>query len=363
MTEQGPKTAVAAGKAQPMAHTVAATRAGITAGIREIGVCVPERVVTNQDLERTLDTSDEWIRTHIGVENRRWSDPDDWTSDLGARALLDACTRAGVEPASVDLVICGTYTPDRMLPSTAVTVMGKAGISGTPGFDVNAGGCPGSVYALEVGAHFIASGAYRRVAVVLSDVTSKVIDPQDRTVAVIFGDAAACYLLEPVTSGAAGIGTARLGSEPSGQSTAYVTRETRHGEDGERRESGFGDNFMVMVGRGIRDFVLGTVPSLIEKTVTDAGLGLDDIDFYALHQANRHMVHTIIDTLGQPREKTLTNIQHIGNTAGASVPLVLRDALDEGRLRPGDQVLLAAFGAGLSYGALVTRWCGPEDFA
>ncbi|MGJ5754480.1 3-oxoacyl-[acyl-carrier-protein] synthase-3 [Streptomyces puniciscabiei] len=346
-----------------MVHAVAATRAGITAGIREIGICVPERVVTNQDLERTLDTSDEWIRTNIGVETRRYADADDWTSDLGSRALLDACGRAGVPPASVDLVICGTYTPDRMLPSTAVTIMGKAGISGTPGFDVNSGGCPGSVYALEVGANFIASGAYRRVAVVLSDVNTKIFDPQDRTVAVIFGDAAACYLLEPVTSGAAGIGAARLGSEPSGQSIGYVTREPRHDANGERRQSGFGDNFTVMVGRGIRDFVLGTVPGLIEKTVADAGLGLDDIDFYALHQANRHMVHSILDTLGQPREKTLTNIQHIGNTSGASVPLVLRDAVDAGRIRTGDRVLLAAFGAGLNYGALVARWCGPEDFA
>lgn len=348
---------------QDMAHTAAGPRAGITAGIREIGISVPERVVTNQELEQTLDTTDAWIRANIGVETRRYSDPDDWTSDLGARALLDACERAGVSPASVDLVICGTYTPDRMLPSTAVTIMGKAGISGTPGFDVNSGGCPGSVYALEVGANFIASGAYRRVAVVLADVSTKIFDPQDRTVAVIFGDAAACYLLEPVVSGADGLGSARLGSEPSGQSTGYVTREPRFAENGERRQSGFGDNFTVMVGRGIRDFVLGSVPGLIEKTVADAGLGLDDIDFFALHQANRHIVHTILDTLGQPRDKTLTNIQHIGNTSGASVPLVLRDAVDAKRIGPDDRVVLAAFGAGLNYGALVTRWCGPEDFA
>jgi len=350
------------GKVQKMAQAVTG-RAGITAGIREIGVHIPERVVTNQDLEQTLDTSDQWIQDNIGVRTRRYAEPDDWTSDLGARALLDACARAGVAPDSVDLVICGTYTPDRMLPSTAVTVMEKAGISGTPGFDVNSGGCPGSVFALEIGANFIASGAYRRVAVVLGDVSTKIFDPQDRTVAVIFGDAAASYLLEPVVSGLPGLLPARLGSEPSGQSVGYVTREPRYDEEGERRQSGFGDNFTVMVGRGIRDFVLGTVPGLIEKTVTDAGLGLDDIDFFALHQANRHMVHTILDTLGQPRDKTLTNIQRIGNTSGASVPLVLRDALDEGRIGRGDQVVLAAFGAGLNYGALVTRWCGPEDFA
>ncbi|MGP3925992.1 3-oxoacyl-ACP synthase III family protein [Streptomyces sp. 8N616] len=346
-----------------MAQAVAGSRAGITAGIREIGVYVPEREVTNQELEQTLDTTDAWIRDNIGVETRRYSDPDDWTSDLGARALLDACARAGVSPGSVDLVICGTYTPDRMLPSTAVTLMEKAGISGTPGFDVNSGGCPGSVFALEIGANFIASGAYRRVAVVLGDVNTKIFDPQDRTVAVIFGDAAACYLLEPVVSGLSGLSPARLGSEPSGQSIGYVTREPRFDENGERRHSGFGDNFTVMVGRGIRDFVLGTVPGLIEKTVADAGLSLGDIDFYALHQANRHMVHTILDTLGQPRDKTLTNIQRIGNTSGASVPLVLRDALDTNRIRRGDRLVLGAFGAGLNYGAMVARWCGPEDFS
>lgn len=166
-------------------------------GIRAIGGYLPERVVTNADLERTLDTTDAWIREFIGVRTRRWSAPDEWTSDLGAAAVLDACRRAGVAPDSIDLVICGTYTPDHHIPAAAVATMCKLGIQDVPGFDVNSGGCPGSTFALDVGAKYVALGAYRRVAVVLADVNTKIFDPEDRTVGVIFGDRAACYLLEP----------------------------------------------------------------------------------------------------------------------------------------------------------------------
>lgn len=330
-------------------------------GIRAIGGHLPERVVTNADLEQRLDTTDAWISEFIGVRTRRWSAPEEWSSDLGAKALLDACERAGVSPHSVDLVICGTYTPDNLIPATAVAIMGKAGIQDVPGFDVNTGGCPGGTWALDVGAKYVASGAYRRVAVVLADVSTKTFDPEDRTVGVIFGDGAACYLLEPVEAGK-GVSSAVLRSDPSAYTTAYVKREKRTWDDGTPKQSAFGDNFAHMYGRGVRDFALERVPGFVEELVKTNGITLDDIDLIVFHQANYHLIHLLMEKLGLPAEKTMTNVQEYGNTSGAGVPLVLREAMDTGRVAPGDNVVIVSFGAGMSHGGTLIRWTGADDF-
>jgi 3-oxoacyl-[acyl-carrier-protein] synthase III len=338
-------------------------RDGYRVGIRSIGKYVPSRVVTNEELERRLPaTSDDWIQKNIGIKARRVAEADEWSSDLGARALADACRRAGVQVHDVDLVICGTYTPDHMLPDTAAAIMAKVGICGTPGFDVNSGGCPGAVFALDVGVKYAASGEYPRVAVVLADVSSKTFDPEDRTVGVIFGEAAACYLLEP-TSRFPGIGNALLRTDPSRYRSVYIAREERFYPGGERKLSGFGDQFLTMRGRDIREFALGTIPHFIREFLSKESMSPSDIDFFALHQANRNLIHGILDALGQPLTKTLTNIERLGNTSGASVPLVLSEAAESGQLKPGDLALLVAFGAGLHYGATLVRWCGPDDFA
>jgi 3-oxoacyl-[acyl-carrier-protein] synthase III len=350
-------------------HVTTADRPGVSghtsvrlgAGIRAIGQYVPETVVSNADLERRLDTSDAWIREHLGIRTRHVSAPQEWSSDLGAAALTDACSQAGVRPDSIDLVICGTYTPDHMLPNTAVAIMRQLGLTGIPGIDVNSGGCPTSISALDMGATYVSAGTYRRVAVVMADVSTKLFDPTDRTVGVIFGDAAACYLLEPVDTGL-GVGTAVLRSDPSHYWTAWASRDIRLDGAGQRIRSGFGDNFMVMVGREIREFVLGSIPNFLREVVSKEGVTLDEVDFYAIHQANWHLVRGVMDYLGQPHQKTLTNVERIGNTAGASVPLILRQALDAGRLHAGDLVLATAFGAGLNYGAVLIRWCGPDEF-
>lgn len=331
-------------------------------GIRAIGGRLPERVVTNADLEEIYDTTDEWIVRHIGVRTRRWSAPDEWTCDLGAAALLDACARAGVPADSVDLVVCGTYTPDHMLPAAAVGVMRKAGIQGVPGFDVNSGGCPGGTFALDVGAKFVASGAYRRVAVVLADTTTKVFDPEDRNVGVIFGDGAACYLLEPCAPGT-GVGPALLRSDPSSYETAFVPREARFWPDGSPKRSAFGDNFTYMHGRKVRDFALDHMPAFVVELAEANGLAVDDLDLIVFHQANYRLIQTLMEKLGLPWERTVTNVEKYGNTSGAGVPLALRDAVDSGRLKRGDLVMLASFGAGMSHGGTVIRWNGEDDFA
>ncbi|WP_265415928.1 3-oxoacyl-ACP synthase III family protein [Streptomyces otsuchiensis] len=331
-------------------------------GIRTVGAYLPEREVKNTDLEDVLLTRDDWIRENIGVEVRRMAAEDEWTSDLGAHALRDACARAGIDPAEVDLVVCGTYTPDNMAPPTAMLIIEKAGATGATGFDVNSGACPGGVFALDVGARYIASGAYRRVAVVMADVSTRTLDWKDVGPAVIFGDGAACYLLERCAPGT-GIGTTLLRSDPSGYRTVWVPRQKRKRRDGTPRTSGFGDNFAQLDGAAVRSFAVGRVPDFVRELLAAAGHSTSDIDLFALHQANLHIVHGILEELGVPRDRTVTNVERYGNTSGASVPLVLREALDLGRLSPGDLVVLAAFGSGLSMGATVVRWCGPEDFA
>ncbi|HEY5834408.1 3-oxoacyl-ACP synthase III family protein [Streptomyces sp.] len=330
-------------------------------GIRAIGGHVPEQVVTNADLEKRLDTTDEWITRHIGVVTRRHSAPGEWTSDLGAAALLDACDRAGISPHSLDLVICGTYTPDHMIPAAAVGIMRKAGVNGVPGFDVNSGGCPGGVFALDVGTKFVQSGHYRRVAVVLADTTTKLFDPEDRNCGVIFGDGAACYLLER-SAPQTGVTSALLRSDPATYETAYVQRDPRTYADGSPKKSFFGDNFTYMHGRSVRDFALDNVPGFVHELMESHAMTVEDIDLIVFHQANYHLIHLLTEKVGLPPEKTVTNVERLGNTSGAGVPLALRDAVDQGRVKPGDVVVLVSFGAGMSHGGTVIRWAGEDDF-
>ncbi|HEY0166770.1 MAG TPA: ketoacyl-ACP synthase III [Jatrophihabitans sp.] len=330
-------------------------------GITAIGGRIPELVVTNADLENRLQTTDAWINENIGIQTRHWSAPEEGTSDLGAAALVDACQRAGVDLDSIDLVICGTYTPDHMIPAAAVAIMRKVGMRDVPGFDVNSGGCPGGVFALDVGAKFVASGQYRRVAVVLSDVTTKLFDPEDRTVGVIFGDAAACYLLEPTRPGV-GLSSALMRSDPTTYETAFVKREKRSWPDGNPKQTHFGDNFCYMHGRSVRDYALDRIPDFVEELVKNSGLVMDQIDLVIFHQANYHLIHTLMERIGLPAEKTHTTVQRLGNTSGSGVPLALREALDEGRVKPGDVVALVAFGAGMSHGGTIIRWPEAEDY-
>lgn len=330
-------------------------------GIKAVGGRIPERVVTNADLEQRLETTEAWITDNIGIHTRHWSGPEETTADLGAAALADACQRAGVSTDSIDLVICGTYTPEHMIPAAAVAIMRKLGMHDVPGFDVNSGGCPGGVFALDVGAKYIASGQYRRVAVVLADVTTKLFDPEDRSVGVIFGDAGACYLLEPTKPGT-GVSSALMRSDPSTYETAYIKREKRSWPDGSPKQSAYGDNFCYMHGRSVRDYALDRIPNFVEELLKHNGMALDDIDLIVFHQANYHLIHQMMQRLNLPAEKTLTTVQKLGNTSGSGVPLALREALDLGRVKPGDTVVLVSFGAGMSHGGTVIRWAGSDDY-
>ena len=329
-------------------------------GVMAVGRYVPPSVLTNRDLEQMVDTSDEWIRSRIGVQERHIAEPGQLSSDLAVLAVEDACRRAGIDPAEIDLLISGSNTPDHPSPQTACMIMRKAGLSDCAGFDVRAGGCAGSMFALDVGAQYVASGRYRTVAVVLAEVNSKITNWSDRSTCVILGDGAACYLLRACKPGT-GILHTMLGNDPSGYFAAYVP-------NGGRAQPVTPDNyddgrqFFVMDGRAVWDFAHQQLPGVLRTLAERSGHSLSDADVFITHQANLRIINDLMDLIDQPRDKAFTNIQRLGNTSSASVPLAMGEAVDEGRLAAGDLVFCLAFGAGLSYGASVMRWCAPEDF-
>jgi 3-oxoacyl-[acyl-carrier-protein] synthase-3 len=329
----------------------------MSVGIRSIGVCVPENEVTNAQLVERFDTTDAWMRERLGIFSRRIAGPDEYTSDLALGAFEDACKRAAVDPASIDLLICCTSTPDHMIPAMAAMVLRKAQIRGVPGFDVNAGGCAGGLFALDVGHKYLQSGQYERVAVVVADTVAQLNDPDDRTQHAIFGDGAACYLLERC-SDSPGIGQTLLGTDPERYYTAFVERV-----DSEGRLNRFsGSNVTRMDGRGVKDFALSVVPELVDEVIKLAGVGLDDVKLIVTHQVNPTLVRNLISLLGQPSDKAVIVADKFGNTSGSSVVIALAEAERTGRLSPGDAVLLLGFGAGMSYGGTVVHWCGSENF-
>ncbi len=322
--------------------------------IRAVGRCVPDVEVSNADLVGRFETSEEWIREKLGIHTRRVAGPGQWTSDLAVGAFLDACSRSGTDPASVDLLICCTGTPDHMLPATAAAVLRKADLRHIRGFDVNAGGCAGGVFALDVGVKYLQSGEYRRVAVVIADTVAQCLDPDDRTSHAIFGDGAGCYLLEAATSGP-GVGPTLLRTRPDLYWTAYTERQVPSGGSPNRFS---GPNYMRMDSRGVRDFALDVLPGFVQEVVKAADTTLDDVDLIVSHQANPQLLRKLMDVLGQPHEKAVVVADRIGNSSGSSMVLALAEALDAGRLHEGDHVLLLAFGAGMSFGGTVVRWTG-----
>ncbi|MFJ8014494.1 3-oxoacyl-ACP synthase III family protein [Streptomyces sp. NPDC096339] len=340
-----------------MTGSVVSTQVLTGVGIRSIGVCVPENELTNAQLVERFDTSDAWMRERLGIVSRRVAGPEEFTSDLALGALEDACKRAAVDPSSIDLLICCTSTPDHMIPAVATMILRKAQIRGVPGFDVNAGGCAGGLFALDVGHKYMQSGQYDRVAVVVADTVAQLNDPDDRTQHAIFGDGAACYLLEHCTD-STGIGRTLLGTDPERYYTAFIERVLDEG----RLNRFSGANVTRMDGRGVKDFALSVVPGFVDEVIESAGVTLDDLKLIVTHQANPTLVRELVDLLGQPSDKAVIVADRFGNTSGSSVVIALAEAERTGRLSPGDKVLLLGFGAGMSYGGTVVHWCGTENF-
>lgn len=326
-----------------------ATRAKITA----LGTYVPPRVLSNADLEKMVDTTNEWILERVGIRERHIADKGVAASDLAVAAVKDLLESHPFDLQEVDLIVVGTVTPDMMYPSTACLVQHKLGIANTWGFDVSAG-CSGFVYALNTGVKFVESGQYRKVLVIGSDVNSSMTDYTDRGVCIIFGDGAGAVLLEPCADGAGvidhvaqveGIGGQFL-YMPGGGSLNPASHATVDQKM----------HYIHQDGRNVFKYAVRKMAEMTERVLERNKLTGKDVDCFIAHQANRRIITATADRLGMPLEKVIINIDRFGNTTAGTIPIAMRTAIEEGKLKKGDLVLIAAVGAGFTSGATLLRW-------
>lgn len=319
------------------------------------GKYVPERVVTNDELSRVLDTSDEWIRTRTGIRERRVAHPDETTASMAILAGRAALGKAGLGPEALDCVFVATCTPDHPFPATASIVQAGLGATRAGACDLNAA-CSGFVYALAVADSCIRAGLYRNVMVVGAETFSRIVDWNDRATCVLFGDGAGAVVLR-AGEGRYGLLTATLGSDGTG---ADLLQVPAGGSSMPASENTIQDRLHMirMDGREVFRFAVGILPRLASQVLADAGWSTADLDLFVAHQANERIIQAAARTLGLPDEKVYVNVHRYGNTSAASIPIALCEASEEGRLRDGSQVVLAGFGSGLSWAACALRW-GP----
>jgi 3-oxoacyl-[acyl-carrier-protein] synthase-3 len=325
------------------------------AAVTGIGSYLPERRLTNGDLARMVQTSDEWILTRTGIRERRVIADGDATSDLAARAGARALADSGVDPSKVDLLIVGTSTPDMLFPSTACLTQTKLGLTCTA-YDVNAA-CTGFVFALHAATAAIESGRARIVLVIGADALTRIVDYTDRTTCVLFGDGAGAVVLQASDEpGVMGIhlgsdgGGADLLSVPAGGSAAPCTPELLAARE----------NLLKMNGNEVFKFAVRAIPRVTRQALKESRLTVADLDWLVPHQANQRILDTIADRLGLPHDRVVSIIEDTGNTSTASIPLALDRLYTVGNLRPGHVCALVGFGAGLTWGAAVLRWTKKE---
>lgn len=315
------------------------------------GGYLPPRVVTNADLEKMVDTTDEWIVSRTGISERRVIDEGVATSDLVCEAVTRALSNAGISVSDVDQLIVATSTPDYQLPSCACVAQGKLGMS-CPSFDVNAV-CSGFIYALQVGASAIESGRADTVVIAGADALSRVIDWEDRGTCVLFGDGAGAVVLR--ASQQAGVSSIVLGADGTGVDQLKVpgggNAMPSCAESLEARE-----HYVKMNGREVFKFAVRVLPKATNEVLAQAGYTIDDIDWLVPHQANKRILDTVEERLGIDDSKVFSNLERTGNTSAASIPLALDELYTGGHLKPGDLVALVGFGAGLTWGAALLRW-------
>ena len=323
----------------------------IGVALRGTGSCVPARVVTNAEFAKTLDTSDEWIVTRTGIRERRYAGPGETTAGMSLEASRKALAMAGLEPRDLDLIVCATVTPEMMFPSTACFIQAGLGCRMIGAFDLLAA-CSGFVYALAVGSQFIQTGTYRHVLVVGAETLSRITDFRDRGSCILFGDGAGAAVLSRTDEPGRGLRYFRLyadGSNPAllnlpgGGSRFPTSAETV----AERM------HYIRLNGREIYKFAVTRMQELIEEALADCRLTVDDVDLLIPHQVNQRIIDSAVAHLGFPPEKLVVNIDRFGNTSAASVPLALDEALRSGRAKPGDTVLLVAFGGGMTWSSAV----------
>jgi 3-oxoacyl-[acyl-carrier-protein] synthase-3 len=326
---------------------------GSNAVISGWGMYAPSRVLTNDDLTRMVDTSDEWIVSRTGIRERRIAADDETTTTLSVNAARDALAVAGVDASEVDLVIVGTCSPDYPLPATAVLVANELGATRAAGFDLQAA-CSGFLFALATGSSFIRSGTYRNVLVIGVEVLSRFIDWTDRNTCVLFGDGAGAVLLT-ASDQPGGLLGADLFSDGAG-CEAIIVPGGGSADPASAETVAAGKHYIRMLGREVYKYATRQLADSAANALRDAGLTVDDIDQFVFHQANLRIIESVQERLRIPGDKLFINIEKYGNTSAASVPMALVEAVADGRVRPGDRILMVAFGAGYTAGAAVVEW-------
>ena len=318
--------------------------------VRGVGSHLPERLVTNHDLASTVETSHDWIVQRTGIEQRYIAADHETTSYLGIKAAQAALDDAGLAPEDIDLVIVGTSTPDFTFPSTATVIQQGLGIHQGAAFDVQAV-CTGFVYAVSVADKFLASGAHRRALVIGAETFSRILDWEDRTTCVLFGDGAGAIVLEAQesegTSQDRGVLTSHLRSDGRHREKLYVD-----GGPGSTRTTGV----LRMEGKEVFRFAVGSVIDVVRDAFAATGTTPDDLDWFVPHQANRRIITASAEKLGIAPEKVVITVDRHGNTSAASIPLALDAAVKDGRIKRGDLVMIEAIGGGFTWGSALIRW-------
>lgn len=317
------------------------------------GSYLPERVLTNADLEKMVDTSDEWISTRTGIKERRIVNEDQAASDLAYEASKKAIQAAQVKPEELDMIIVATITPDMVFPATACVLQEMLGVKGIAAFDLEAA-CSGFLYGITIGSQFIATGMYNNILVVAAEVLSKIIDWKDRSTCILFADGAGAVILKPSSDnsriissylGADGTGADLVGV-PAGGSRLPASQETVRD----------GQHYMKMRGNGLFKKAVKVMVQAIDISLEKSGLTYDEIDFFIPHQANIRIINAVAKRIGMDKDKVYVNLDQCGNMSAASVAVALDQAVRAGKIKKGDKVLLTCFGGGLTWASLVIEW-------
>lgn len=322
-------------------------------GILGIGTYVPEKIMTNFDLEKIVDTSDAWIQKMTGIKERRIAAENEATSDLAYNAAVKALESSNTKAEDLDLIVVATMTPDYFTPSVSAILQKRLGAHHAAAFDLGAA-CSGFVYGMEAGGNFIATGMYKKVLVIGAEVFSRILDWEDRNTCVLFGDGAAAAVLGEVEEGYGLIGS-HLGADgdlddvlviPAGGSRAPATHETVDNRS----------HYLKMKGQEVFKFAVKAMPGAVKKVLENTGMSIDDLKLIVPHQANMRIISSAAKKLGFPAEKFVINLDRYGNTSAASVGLALGEALEKGMIKKGDNIALVGFGAGLTYASCVMKW-------
>jgi len=320
------------------------------------GMAVPERVLTNRDLEKMVDTSDEWIISRTGIKERRIASDNETTASLAIQAALNALKVSNITPAEVELIIVATSSPEYIFPATASIVQDQLGAVRAGAFDILAA-CSGFIYALNMATQAIRSGSAQNALVIGSETLSRIVDWTDRNTCVLFGDGAGAFILQAGEQ-RAGLLSATMRSDGSGGDLLWLPGGgSRFPTSADTVNQGL--HFVKMNGREVFRFATRVMVKSTQEVVRKAQLSMDDIDVVIPHQANKRIIESAIRSLNIPMDRCVLNIDRFGNTSTASIPIATCEAIAEGRLNPGDHTVFVGFGAGLTWGAAVVRWSGP----